>query len=142
MRVARMADMTPSQRAKELNELTSSIIAASIRIHQALGPGLLETAYLACLCYELRTLGLQLDTQKAIPLVYGDLKVDCAYRADLLVGRSVVVEVKAVDVQSPLHARQLHTYVKLAACPVGLLLNFGAPTMREGIKRIVNRFPE
>ena len=134
--------MTAPSRADQLNEITSSIIAAAIRIHRALGPGLLETAYLACLCHELRQLEVRLETQKAVPLVYGDLRIDCAYRADLLVERSVIVEVKAADLLAPLHARQLHTYVKLAACPFGLLLNFGAPTMRDGIKRIVNQFPD
>jgi len=80
--------------------------------------------------------------QKALPLVYKAVRIDCAYRADLVVDGLVIVEVKAMDTLAPIHSRQLYTYLRIAQCPVGLLLNFGAGTMREGIKRVVNGFPE
>lgn len=134
--------MTDAPSAAALNQLTETIIGAAIRIHRALGPGLLESAYARCMAYELRAAGLRFESQKAIPLVYGTLSLPCAYRADLLVERSVLVEIKAVDATLPVHARQLHTYIRLADCRVGLLLNFGELVMRDGITRVVNRFPE
>ena len=124
-----------------INDLTAKIIAAAIAIHRALGPGLLESAYLACLCYELHRAGLHFELQKPIPLIYRDVRIDCAYRADLIVEGHVIVEVKAVDALAPIHGRQLYTYLRLANCPVGLILNFGAATMKAGIKRIANGFP-
>ncbi len=127
--------------AETLNRLTSIIIAAAIEIHRTLGPGLLEGAYLACLCYDLKMAGLRFDVQKALPLVYRGVKIQCAYRADLVVEESVIVEVKALDTIAAIHMRQLYTYLRLAGCPVGLVLNFAAPTMRAGIKRVVNQFP-
>lgn len=127
--------------ADALNQITSAIIAAAIRVHRALGPGLLESAYVACLAHELTADGLRIELQKAVPLLYRGVLLDCAYRLDLLVERSVVVEVKAVDAIPGIYVRQLQTYVRLAQCPVGLLLNFGAPTMKAGIKRVVNGFP-
>jgi GxxExxY protein len=123
------------------NRLTSGIIGAAVRVHRAFGPGLLENAYLACLCYELTAAGMRYELQKAIPLVYNGVKVDCAYRVDLVVGDSVLVEVKALETITPIQFRQLHTYLRLGQFPIGLLLNFGAATMKEGIKRVVNGFP-
>ena len=124
-----------------VNQLTSTIIGAAIKIHRALGPGLLENAYLGCLCLELTKTGLRFETQKALPLIYEGVRIDCAYRTDLVVAELVVVEAKALDMVAPVHLRQLRTYTKLADCPVGLLLNFGAPVMKEGIKRVINGFP-
>jgi GxxExxY protein len=132
-------DQTPT--ADELNALTRTIIGAAIKVHRALGPGLLESTYLACLVSELRQARLRVETQKPIPLVYGDVRVPCAYRADLLVEGQVIVELKAIEATTPIHARQLQTYTQLADCRVGLLLNFGAATLRDGIVRVVNRFP-
>jgi GxxExxY protein len=128
--------------AQALNQLTSTIIGASIRIHRTFGPGLLENAYLACLCHELTLLRLRLEVQKALPLIYNGVRIDCAHRPDLIVEDVVVVEVKALDTTAPVHSRQLSTYAKLANCRLGLLLNFGAATMKEGIIRVVNNFPE
>jgi GxxExxY protein len=128
--------------AEALNGLTSTIIDAAIRIHRAVGPGLLESAYFECLCFELGLVGLRIETQKALPLVYRDVTVRCAYRADVIVESAVVVEVKAVDRLAPIHSRQLYTYLRVADCRVGLVLNFGAPVMVDGIKRVVNNFPE
>jgi GxxExxY protein len=123
-----------------INRLTSTIIGAGIK-HRELGPGLLESAYLACLCLLLTRAGLKVETQKVLPLLFEGMRIDCAYRADLFVEDLAIVEVKALDTLLPIHVRQLHTYTKLADCPVGLLLNFGAPVMKDGIKRILNGFP-
>jgi GxxExxY protein len=128
--------------ADHLNHLTSLIIAGAIRIHRAFGSGLLESAYLACLCHELRIARVGFEHQKALPLFYGDVRIECAYRADVIVEGLVLVEVKAIEAFAPIHVRQLRTYVRLADCPVGLLLNFGAVTMTAGIKRVVNQFPD
>jgi GxxExxY protein len=128
--------------AESLNQLTSVVVQAAIRVHRALGPGLLESAYLGCLCYELSLSGVAFETQKALPLVYQGMKIDCAYRVDLVVAKSVIVEVKALEFLAPIHSRQLYTYLRVADCRVGLILNFGAPTMKEGIKRVVNDLPE
>jgi GxxExxY protein len=124
-----------------INRITSTIIEAAIRVHRALGPGLLESAYLACLCYELVRAGLHIETQKPLPLVYEGVTIDCAYRADIIVNQTVIVEVKAMDDLAPIHTRQLLTYLRIAKCPAGLILNFGKTTMKEGIKRVLNGFP-
>jgi GxxExxY protein len=133
--------MTVPATADALNNLTSIIISAAIGIHRTFGSGLLEHAYLACLCHELKSAGLALEVQKPISLIYRGVKIDCAYRADLIIEGVVLVEVKAIDALAPFHERQLNTYLRLTECPVGLLLNFGAPTMKAGIKRVVNGFP-
>jgi GxxExxY protein len=106
------------------------------------GSGLLERAYFACLCHDLLAAGLRIETEKPLPLVHRGMALGCVYRADLIVEGIVLVEVKAVDAIAPVHTRQLGTYLKLADCRVGLLLNFGAPTMRQGIVRVVNGFPD
>ena len=124
-----------------INQLTSTIIGAAIKIHRELGPGLLENAYLACLCLLLTRARLKLETQKVLPLVFEGVRIDCAYRADLFVEDIAIVEVKALDTLASVHLRQLRTYTRLADCPVGLLLNFGAPVMKDGIKRVLNGFP-
>ena len=128
--------------AAALNQLSSTVIASAIRIHRTFGPGLLENAYLACLCHELTLVRLRLEVQKALPLIYNGVRIDCAFRPDLIVDDVLIVEVKALDTIAPVHRRQLRTYTKLADCRLGLLLNFGAPTMKEGITRVVNNFPE
>src|SRR4029453_1547386 len=134
--------MTQRLPAREINRITSTIVDSSIRIHRAVGPGILEQAYFGCLCYELVSAGLKLETEKELPLLYQGVKIDCAYRADLVVNETVIVEVKAIESLAPIHSRQLLTYLRIAHCPVGLLLNFGAPTMKQGIKRVVNDFKE
>ena len=120
--------------------LTSRIIEAAIAIHRQLGPGLLESAYLTCLIRDLTEARLPFETQRAIPLVYKGVTADCAYRADLIVDRCVLVEVKAVEAIAPIHVQQVYTYLRLGNYPVGLLLNFGAKTMKEGLKRILNGY--
>jgi len=121
-----------------LNRITSRIIDGAIRIHRAIGPGLLEKAYSGCLCYELSSAGLSIETQKSLPLIYRGVSIDCAYRADLIVDGLVIVEVKALNGLAPIHSRQLLTYLRLANCPIGLLLDFGGETMKAGIKRVIN----
>jgi GxxExxY protein len=129
--------------AHTLNHITSMVIgAAAIEIHRAFGPGLFENAYLACLRYDLQSAGLHIELQKPLQLIYRGLTIDCAYRADLVVAESVLVEVKALETLAGIHTQQLYTYLRVGGYPVGLLLNFGAPTMSAGIKRVVNRFPE
>jgi GxxExxY protein len=128
--------------ADTLNSLTSRIIEAAIDIHRALGPGLLESAYLTCLTRDLVDAELRIQMQHAIPLRYKNVNVECAYRADLVVEGSVLVEVKAMEAVASIHDRQLDTYLRLGNYRVGLLLNFGAETMKAGIRRRVNRFPD
>ena len=128
----------PDVSIEQLNRITSPINAAAIRIHRAIGPGLLEKAYWGCLCFELHSAGLRIETQKALPLVYRGVNIDCAYRADLIVEGLVIVEVKALNGLVPIHRRQLLTYLRLANCPLGLLLDFGGETMKAGIKRVIN----
>jgi GxxExxY protein len=123
---------------RDLNELSGTIVDAAIRVHSALGPGLLESAYETCLAYELRERGLLVRTQVALPVVYKAIQMDLAYRIDLLVEESVVVELKTVSKLLPIHEAQLLTYLKLSGHRIGLLLNFHVPLMREGIKRMVN----
>jgi GxxExxY protein len=132
--------LTPS--AEDLNRLTSIVVQSAISVHKALGPGLLESAYLACLCFELSTKGVAFETQKALRLTYRGVQIDCAYRVDLIVAGSVIVEVKAMQSLALIHSQQLYTYLRIADCRVGLVLNFGGRTMKEGIKRVVNEFPE
>jgi GxxExxY protein len=120
------------------NSITAEIIGASIEIHRALGPGVLESAYLPCLQYELGLRRLRFVTQKAVPLVYKELKLDSAYRVDLIVEEIVVVEVKSVDRLLPIHSAQALTYLALTRCPAGLLINFNVPKLTDGVRRLIN----
>jgi len=120
------------------NQLTELIIGAAMRVHTALGPGLLESAYEACLAYELTKSGLTVERQKKLPIVYGDLKLEEAYRIDLLVAGRVVVEIKAITRLEPIHEAQLLSYLRLSGHEVGLLLNFHFSHLREGIRRVIN----
>jgi len=127
---------------ERLNEITERIIGAAIAVHRALGPGLLESAYEACLVFELAERGLSVEQQKPLPLVYKGVKVECGYRLDLLVEGAVIVEVKAVDELAPIHDAQLLSYLKISGCRVALLINFNVRVLKDGLRRIVNRFPE
>lgn len=128
--------------ASELNALTEGIIGAAIKVHRELGPGLLESAYEACLCFELRRQGYSVVPQKPQPVAYDGLLLDCGYRLDLLVEDEVVVELKAAARVTKLDERQLLTYLRLSDCRVGLLINFNVLALVEGVKRMVNEFPE
>ena len=121
-----------------VNEITEKIIGAAIAVHRALGPGLLESAYEACLAYELSQRGLTFERQKALPVVYHQVKLDCGYRIDLLVEDQVVVELKSVEKLLPIHEAQLLSYLKLAEKRVGLLINFNVRVLKDGIKRLRN----
>jgi GxxExxY protein len=121
-----------------INEVTGAIIAAAIAVHRALGPGLLESAYLACLIHELLTAGRSLESQRALPLTYKGITLDCGYRLDLVVEGMVIVEVKSVAAFAPIHQAQLLTYLKLTGCPAGLLINFNVPVLKNGVKRVLN----
>ena len=118
-------------------EQTDRIIGAAIEVHKALGPGLLESVYEACLCRELGLRGLRFEKQIDIPAEYKGVKLDCAYRLDLLVEGKVIVEVKSVETLLPIHEAQLLTYLRLAGKRVGLLMNFNAPVLKKGIIRQV-----
>ena len=128
---------------ERLNALTEAIIGAAIQVHHELGPGMLESAYDACLSYELLQRGLGLERQKAMPLVYRGQTLDLGYRLDLVVENLVVVEVKATECLTRVHSAQLLSYLRLSGCKVGLLINFNVKWLVEnGIKRVVNGFPD
>jgi len=120
------------------NQITEKIIGAAMKVHSALEPGLLESAYQACLLYELREQGLTVESEVVLPVVYEGKKIDAGYRLDLLVEGQVVVELKSVEKTLPIHEAQLITYLKLSGCKVGLLINFNVKHLRDGITRRVN----
>ena len=122
--------------------LTRTIIGAAIRVHRELGPGLLESAYEACLAYELAERGLKVERQKPVPLSYRNVALDCGFRMDLLVEDRVIVELKAIEQLHPVHEAQLLSYLRLAGCKVGLLINFNVTTLVGGIRRVVNGLPD
>jgi GxxExxY protein len=125
-----------------LNNITERIIAGAIRVHTELGPGMLESAYEACLAFELTDQQLSFERQLGLPLVYRGQKLDCGYRIDLFVEDSVVVEVKAVERIERVHRMQVLSYLRQRDCKVGLLINFNVRRLVDGITRIVNGFPE
>ena len=125
----------------DINELTSRIIKAAIEVHRQLGPGLFESVYLACLLYEFDTTGLNYETQKPLPVVYKTVSLDCGFRPDVIVQETVVVEVKSIAQVAAIHRAQLKTYVVLAQCPAGLLINFNVPILKDGITRVLNTKP-
>lgn len=136
---AESAEMTKKER---LNRITEGIIGAAIEVHRDLGPGLLESAYETCLAFELVERGLKVEQQKPLPVVYREVKLDCGYRLDLLVEEAVIVEVKAVDRLAPIHQAQLLSYLRLSGYKVGLLINFNVKVLKNGIRRVVNNFPD
>ena len=120
------------------NELSRIIIGYAMKVHTALGAGLLESAYEACLEYELLKARLKVERQKPIPLVYEEVRLDCGYRADLIVEDKVIVEAKAVESLHSIHHSQILTHLKLAKLKLGLLINFNVIHLKDGIKRVVN----
>lgn len=123
-----------------VDEITSAIIGAAMKIHTALGPGLLESAYEACLCHELRKQGFQSERQVILPIHYDGIQVDEGYRIDLLVNKVVIVELKAVEKILPVHTAQIISYLRLSQLSIGLILNFKQEHMRDGIHRYVNNY--
>jgi len=122
------------------NFLTEKIIGCAIEVHKAIGPGLLESAYEECLCYELSQNGLNFERQVPLPVVYKGVKLDCGYKLDIIVENIVIIELKAVDRIIAIHEAQLLSYLRMLDLRVGLILNFHSSVLKEGIKRIVNRF--
>ncbi len=127
---------------KEINYITEIIIGSAMDVHRELGPGLLESAYEACLAFELADRGLTVERQKGLPVEYRGVKVDCGYRIDLLVEGRVIIELKAVERLEPIHQAQLLSYLKLSGCKVGLLINFNVKVLKNGIRRLVLGFKE
>jgi len=121
----------------EINQITHEILDSAYKVHTALGPGLLESAYQACLVYELRKKGLKVETEKPLPLIYEEVKLDCGYRIDILVENQVVIELKTVETFTDVHTAQVLTYLKLSGNKVGLLLNFYTRSLKDGIKRLI-----
>jgi len=128
--------------AVNLNEISGAIVDAAMKVHIALGPGLLESAYEGCLAHELRKRGHAVGVQVALPVIYDGVRIDVGYRLDLLVEDAVIVELKSVDKLAPIHEAQLLTYLKLSGKKVGLLINFNVLHLKDGIKRMVNNLPE
>ena len=122
------------------DQLTERIIGCAIEVHKALGPGLLESTYEECFCYELAQKDISFRRQVPLPVVYKGIKLDCGYRIDVLVNDLVIVELKTVEKLLPIHDAQLLTYLKLYKRPLGLLMNFNVPALRYGIKRLVNQY--
>ena len=122
----------------EIESFASVIVDSAIKVHRALGPGLLESAYQACLAYELRECGLNVECEVSLPVQYGEINVNAGYRIDMLVNDCIVVENKVVERVLPVHTAQLLTYLKLSNCRLGFLLNWHVTLMKHGIKRIAN----
>jgi len=120
------------------NELSKMVIGLAIKVHRNLGPGLLESAYEECLFYELKKAEVYVEKQKAMPLIYDDVKLDVGYRMDLFVERKLVIEIKSVESLNDVHLAQVLTYLKLSNSKLGLLINFNVSLLKNGIKRVVN----
>jgi GxxExxY protein len=123
-----------------LNHITETIIGAAIEVHRALGPGLLESAYQACVAYDIVERGLKVEQQKPLPVIYKGVKLDCGYRIDLVVEDAVLVELKSVEALTTVHKAQIISYLRLSGYKVGLLINFNVVTLKGGIQRVVNNF--
>ncbi|MBL1215295.1 MAG: GxxExxY protein [Ignavibacteriae bacterium] len=119
------------------DQLSNIVIGLAINVHKNLGPGLLESAYEECLFYELSKNGLFVEKQKAMPLIYEEVKLDCGYRIDLMVGGKLILEIKSVEALNDIHLAQILTYLKLAECKLGLLINFNVKYLKDGIKRVI-----
>lgn len=120
------------------NEIANKVIESAIKVHNALGPGLLESAYQECLFYEIGTAGLAVVKEKPMPLVYESVKLECGYRIDLLIADKLVIEIKSVEALTDVHLAQTLTYMKLGNYKLGLLINFNVSLLKDGIKRVVN----
>jgi GxxExxY protein len=130
-------DAEGAETMKNLNELTDAIIGAAMEVHRALGPGLLESSYEMCLCHELSIRGIAFERQVPIPVEYKGVKLDCGYRADIVVDGNILVEIKAIDSLLPIHDAQLLSYLKLGGWKVGLLINFNVELLKHGLRRRV-----
>lgn len=128
--------------AQDIEALATIAIDCGYKLHQALGPGLLESVYEACLVQSLSRRGLHVERQKAVPLVFDGLSLPDAFRVDILVEQSLLIELKSTENHQPVHAKQVITYLRLMDLPLGLLMNFGAATFKDGVRRIVNDHKE
>ena len=120
------------------NELSKIVFECGLKVHKALGPGLLESAYEECLFYELFKANVHVEKQKGLPLVYEEVKLDISYRTDLIVENKLIVEIKAVEALNDIHLAQILTYLKLSKCKLGLLINFNVVLFKDGVKRVIN----
>ena len=123
-------------------QLTQKVIGCAMKVHSALGPGLLESAYQECLFFELANAGLFVEKQKPMPLVYSEVKLECGYRVDLMVERRLILEIKSVEAINDIHLAQVLTYLKLANLQLALLMNFNVLHLRDGLRRVVNRYDD
>ncbi len=121
------------------NELSRIVFDCALKVHQTLGPGLLESAYEECLFFELKKTGLKIEKQKPLPLIYEEIKLEIGYRLDIIIENKLILEIKSVDALNEIHFAQLLTYLKLTDCKLGLLLNFNVILIKNGIKRVVNK---
>ena len=140
MRAARVIRLTQPGHAMHYSDISQAVIDSAMRVHTKLGPGLLESAYEACLIYELTRRGLGAAQQVPLALRYDDLQLDVGYRIDVLVDQKVVLELKAIERLLPIHAAQLLSYLRLGNYQLGFLLNFNTVHLRDGIRRVVNRY--
>lgn len=124
------------------NEIGRIVVDRALEVHKSMGPGLLESTYEACLFYELSQAGLYVEMQKAIPVVYNEMHLNCGYRADLLVEGKVVIEIKSVEALCEVHMAQILTYLKLSGCKLGYLINFNVKLLKDGLRRVVNHLEE
>ena len=136
-RLSTAEDAEDTEALKNLNELTDAIIGAAMEVHRVLGPGLLESTYEMCLCRELSLRGIPFERQAPIPVEYKGVKLDCGYRADLVVDGTILVEIKAIDSLLPIHEAQLLSYLKLGGWKIGLLINFNVELLKHGLRRRV-----
>ena len=122
------------------DEIARIVVNSGLKVHRALGPGLLESSYEACLIYELKKQGLKVESQKALPVIYNDVTLDVGYRIDIMVENKFIIELKAVRELTDLHTAQLLTYLKLSQCKLGLLINFNVELFKYGIERVINGY--
>ncbi|HET8827953.1 MAG TPA: GxxExxY protein [Pelobium sp.] len=122
------------------NSLATKVIGLAIKVHKELGPGLLESAYKECLFYEIKKNGLYVEKEKALPIFYDDVELECGYRLDLFVANRLIIEVKSVKEMNDIYLAQLLTYLKLSECKLGLLINFNTLLLKNGIKRVINEY--
>jgi len=120
------------------NEISKVVFDAALKVHKALGPGLLESAYEACLFHELKKTGLKIEKQKSLPLIYEEVKLEAGYRIDIIIENKFIIEIKAVESLNDVHLAQLLTYLKLSDCKLGMLINFNVSLIKNGIKRVIN----
>lgn len=124
----------------DIDKISEKVLGCAFRVHSELGPGLLESAYQACLNYEILKAGLHVEMEKPLPLIYQGVQLNCGYRIDLLVEKQFIVELKAVDEIAPIHLAQVLTYLKLSELRHGIILNFNVRSLKNGIKRVVNGY--